>query len=72
MSARQSAMSSHQDRCENTTVDDEETARETSKLRGLKKSVVFQKELIPLKLAILLFYGGKFDFRQDLYYLCLK
>ncbi len=70
MSARQFAMSSPKDRCENTTtVDDEETARETSKLRGLKKSVVVQKELIPLKLAILLFYGGKFDFRRHIYYL---
>ena len=59
---RQSTMSDQQDRYQVTTLDDEETATEISKLRKLKKSLAIQKELIPLKFAILLFYGGKLVF----------
>jgi len=55
-------MSDQQDRYQVTTLDDEETATEISKLRKLKKSLAIQKELIPLKFAILLFYGGKLVF----------
>ena len=62
MMGRQSTMSDQQDRYQVTTLDDEETATEISKLRKLKKSLAIQKELIPLKFAILLFYGGKLVF----------
>ena len=62
MMGRQSTMGDQQDRYQVTTLDDEETATEISKLRKLKKSLAIQKELIPLKFAILLFYGGKLVF----------
>jgi len=48
---------------ENEKVEDEvETmTTEKSNLRSkIKKSIGFQKELLPLKLAIFLFYGGNY------------
>ena len=52
----------HQDSTKNVEdEEDAETVTEVSKLRTkVKKSVGFQKELLPLKIAIFLVYGGNF------------